>query len=71
MGAQNSGVREEAQEQNCLTNMPTDDQILARAFEHYETHRQLSLDLNQSRQSREYHLAEMKRAEAVIQELFE
>lgn len=51
--------------------MPTDDQILARAFEHYETHRQLSLDLNQSRQSREYHLAEMKRAEAVIQELFE
>lgn len=45
------------------------DETLARATEHYMLHWQLSLDLNQSAQAREYHKNEARKAEAVIIEL--
>lgn len=42
---------------------------LERAEEHYAMHWQLSLDLNQSAQSREHHKAECRKAAGVILEL--
>lgn len=45
------------------------DQLLQRATEHYMMHWQLSLDLNQSAEAREYHKGEARKAEAVIIEL--
>lgn len=51
--------------------MTTVDDTYARALEHHAHHFGMTLDRNQSREAREFHQSEVKRAEGVILELFD